>query len=156
MKSIIDIIKGVHPGKFIDRELKKKNINKRQFALSISEHPQTLGAIINGKRRMNVLLSLKMEEKLGLEEGFLMTLQVYNDIAVAKFDPNYKPDLSKIRKITFWDTTIESIDWKQMKRGVIERVFSYGNNDEQKEIIRFYSKNEVDSVLNKVVVDFKR
>jgi plasmid maintenance system antidote protein VapI len=156
MKTILDIIKGVHPGKFIEHELKKQNVNNRQFALSINEHPQTLGAIINGKRRMNVPLSLKMEEKLGLEEGFLMTLQVYNDIRVAKFDPNYKPDLSKIRKITFWDTSVEMINWKQMKRGVIERIFSYGNEDEQKEIIRFYGKKEVDLLLDNFIVDFKR
>ena len=156
MKTILDIIKGVHPGKFIERELKKQNVNNRQFALSINEHPQTLGAIINGKRRMNVPLSLKIEEKLGLEEGFLMTLQVYNDIRVAKFDPNYKPDLSKIRKGLFWDTSLEMINWKQMKRGVIERIFSYGNEDEQKEIIRFYGKKEVDLLLDNFIVDFKR
>ncbi|NGY37165.1 hypothetical protein FQU23_006510 [Flavobacterium sp. XN-5] len=44
----IDIIKGIHAGKMVGRELKKRNINKRQFALSIDVHPQTLGAIIKG------------------------------------------------------------------------------------------------------------
>ena len=156
MKTILDIIKGVHPGKFLDRELKKHNFNQRQFALSINEHPQTLGAIINGKRRMNVELSLKIEEKLNLQEGFLMTLQIHNDIKIAKFDPNYKPDLSKIRKVTFWDTNINTIDWKLMKRSVIERIFSYGDEFEQVEIIKFYGKKEVDLVLNKYVIDFKR
>ena len=64
MKTVLEIIKGVHPGKFLERELKKHIINNRQFALSIGEHPQTIGAIINGKRRMNIALSLKIEEKL--------------------------------------------------------------------------------------------
>ena len=146
MKTILDIIKGVHPGKFIERELKKQNVNNRQFALSINEHPQTLGAIINGKRGMNVPLSLKIEEKLGLEEGFLMMLQVYNDIRVAKFDPDYKPDLSKIRKGLFWDTNIDKIDWKRMKIGVIKRVFSRGNEEEKNEISRFYGKETVDKI----------
>ena len=154
MKTILDIIKGVHPGKFLDRELKKHNFNQRQFALSINEHPQTLGAIINGKRRMNVELSLKIEEKLNLEEGFLMTLQIHNDIKVAKFDPNYKPDLTKIRKGTFWDTNINTIDWKLMKRSVIERIFSDGDEFEQVEIIKFYGKSEVDAILNKVTLRF--
>ena len=156
MKTILDIIKGVHPGKFVERELKKHNFNQRQFVLSINEHPQTLGAIINGKRRMNVDLSLKIEEKLNLEEGFLMTLQIHNDIKIAKFDPNYKPDLSKIRKVTFWDTNINGIDWKLMKRSVIERIFSYGNEIEQAEIVEFYGKSEVDLVLDKYIIDFKR
>ena len=156
MKTILDIIKGIHPGKFVQRELKKHNFNQRQFALSINEYPQTLSAIINGKRRMNVELSLKIEEKLNLEEGFLMTLQIHNDIKIAKFDPNYKPDLAKIRKVTFWDTNINTIDWKLMKRSVIERIFSYGDEFEQAEIVEFYGKSEVDLVLDKYVIDFKR
>ena len=154
MKTILDIIKGIHPGKFVERELKKHNFNQRQFALSINEHPQTLGAIINGKRRMNVELSLKIEEKLNLEEGFLMTLQIHNDIKIAKFDPDYKPDISKIRKGTFWDTNVDTIDWKLMKRSIIERIFSYGDEFEQAEIVEFYGKSEVDLVLETVTLRF--
>jgi addiction module HigA family antidote len=146
MKTTIDIIKGIHPGKIIERELKKRNINKRQFALSVGEHPQTLGSIIKGNRKMNVDLSLKIEEKLELEEGFLMTLQVFYDIKEAKKDSNYKPDLSKLRKVTFWDTTFDRIDWKQNKVAVIKRVFSRGTEVEQEEITRFYGKEVVDSV----------
>ena len=156
MKTVLEIIKGVHPGKFLERELKKHIINNRQFALSIGEHPQTIGAIINGKRRMNIALSLKIEEKLKLEEGFLMTLQLHYDIKLSKFDPDYKPDLSKIRKITFWDTTLETIDWKKMKRSVIERIFSYGEEEEQKEIIRFYGKERVDLITKSLIINFKR
>ncbi|MDI6050030.1 plasmid maintenance system antidote protein [Flavobacterium sp. XS2P24] len=142
----IDIIKGIHPGKIVERELKKRSINQRQFALSVGEHPQTLGAIIKGNRRMNVDLSLKMEEKLELEEGFLMTLQVFYDIKEAKKDSTYKPDLSKLRKVTFWDTTFDKIDWKQNRVAVIKRVFSRGIEMEQEEIIRFYGKEVVDKV----------
>ena len=148
MKTTLDIVKGVHPGKMIERELQKKNISKRQFALSIDEHPQTLGAIIKGNRKMNTALSLKIEEKLGFEEGFLMTLQVFYDIKQAKKDPNYKPDLSKFRKGIFWDTTYEKIDWRLMKKSIIQRVFSYGNEIEQEEIRRFYGTNEVDKILS--------
>ena len=146
MKTVLEIIKGVHPGKFLERELKKHIINNRQFALSIGEHPQTIGAIINGKRRMNIALSLKIEEKLKLEEGFLMTLQLHYDIKLSKFDPDYKPDLSKIRKGIFWDTTFEKIEWKKMKIGVIKRIFSRGNEEEKNEIIRFYGKITVDKI----------
>ena len=146
MKTILDIIKGIHPGKFVQRELKKHNFNQRQFALSINEYPQTLSAIINGKRRMNVELALKIEEKLNLEEGFLMTLQIHNDIKIAKFDENFKPDLSKIRKGTFWDTDLNKIDWKQMKIGVVKRIFSRGDEDEKEEITRFYGKSTVEKI----------
>lgn len=147
MKTLLEIVKGVHPGKMIERELLKRNISKRQFALSINEYPQTLGAIIKGKRKMNTDLSLKIEPELGFDEGFLMTLQVFHDIKLAKRDVNYKPDLSKINKITFWDTTFDRIDWKLMKNSIVQRIFSYGNEREQEEIIRFYGKEEVDRIL---------
>ena len=150
MKTKLDILKGVHPGKIIERELQKRNISKRQFALSIDEYPQTLGSIIKGKRNMNVDLSLKIEDKLGFEEGFLMTLQVFYDIKLSKKDLNYKPDLSKFRKGIFWDTTYEKIDWRLMKKSIIKRIFSYGNELEQEEIRNFYGKNEVDNILLKV------
>ena len=146
MKTKLEILKGVHPGKIIERELQKRNISKRQFALSIDEYPQTLGSIIKGNRNMNVDLSLKIEEKLGFEEGFLMTLQVFYDIKQAKKDDNYKPDLSKLNKITFWDTTFDKIDWKLMKIAIIRRVLAYGNTSEIEEITRFYGKNEVDKI----------
>ena len=149
MKTILDIIKGMHPGRYVDRELKKREISKRQFALTINEHPQTLGAIINEKRSMNVDLSLKIEEKLEIEEGFLMTLQVFYDIKKSKYDPNYKPDLSKIRKVTFWDTTFEKIDWKLMKIAVITRILAYGNDEEINEINRFYGSKYVDEINKK-------
>jgi plasmid maintenance system antidote protein VapI len=142
----LDIIKGVHPGKIVERELKKRDINKRQFALLIGEYPQTLGAIIKGIRKMNVDLSLKIEKELEMEEGFLMTLQVFYDIKEAKKDSTYKPDLSKLRKGIFWDTTFDKIDWKLMKIAVVRRVFAYGTKTEQDEIIRFYGKEEVDRI----------
>lgn len=147
METLLEIVKGVHPGKMIGRELLKRNISKRQFALSINEHPQTLGAIIKGTRKMNTALSLKIEPKLGFDEGFLMTLQVFHDIKLAKRDVNYKPDLTTIRKGTFWDTTFDRIDWNLMRNAVVQRIFSYGTEEEQQEIIRFYGKAEVDRIL---------
>lgn len=153
MKSKLDILKGVHPGKIIERELLKRNISKRQFALSIDEYPQTLGSIIKGSRNMNVDLSLKIEDKLGFEEGFLMTLQVFYDIKQSKKDENYKPDLTKLNKITFWDTTFDKIDWKLMKISIIKRILEYGNQKELEEITRFYGKSEVDKIK---IVNHKR
>ena len=150
MKTKIDILKGIHPGKIIERELLKSKISKRQFALSVGEYPQTLGAIIKGNRSMNIDLSLKIEEKLHFDEGFLMTLQVFYDIKQSKIDINYKPDLSKINKITFWDTTFDKIDWKLMKNSIIKRIYSYGNQSEQAEINRFYGKNEVERILSTI------
>ncbi len=50
MLDTINIIKGVHPGIILDRELKKRNLPSSRFAMSIDEYPQTISAIINQNR----------------------------------------------------------------------------------------------------------
>jgi addiction module HigA family antidote len=111
VNQLLSHIKGVHPGIILDRELKKRGLSKGPFALSIKEFPQTLSAITKGKRNMNTSLALRIEEALGIEEGFFMTLQVFHDIEMEKrrlSQPNH-PDLSLLRPALFWDTCIESI-----------------------------------------------
>ena len=150
MQSEISILKGIHPGFALDNELKKRKLSKGRFAISINEFPQTLSAITKGKRNMNTQLAMRIEEALGIEEGFFMTLQVYYEIKEEKrkllgFE---KPDLSKIRPALFWDTKIEKIDWQQNKKAVIQRVFERGNEAEQQEIRRFYGKEVVEAIVN--------
>lgn len=146
----INIIKGIHPGIILERELRKRNLPKGRFAKSVHEYPQTISAIINGTRGMNTSLSLKIEEMLSFDEGFLMILQVYHDIAVEKNKANrdYHPDLSKYRKVLFWDTDFFSIDWEKNKRSVIQRVFERGNETEINETIRFYGKESILELLD--------
>ena len=144
----INILKGIHPGFFLENELKKKSLKKGQFALSLQEFPQTLVAITKGKRRMNIGLALKIEKSLNLEEGFLMILQVYYDIAQKKKQEQiHYPDLSILRPILFWDTDLKTINWEQQKRAVIQRVFERGNQKEKDEITRFYGKQAVEETL---------
>ncbi len=141
MKDTISIIKGVHPGIILERELKLRKIGKSRFALSVNEFPQTLVAITKGKRNMNTSLALKIEHTLGLEEGYFMILQVYYNIEKEKKKKNTRhPDFSKLRRILFWDTAIEKIDWEKQKNAVIKRVFERGNAAEKKEIILFYGQ----------------
>lgn len=151
MKSILNIIKGIHPGFVLERELKKRMLSKGQFAISLGEFPQTLTAITKGKRRMNIPLAMKIENSLSLEEGYLMTLQVYYDIEQQKKKLNrnktaQKPDLSKIRKILFWDTDMSKIDWQKQRKAVIQRIFERGNEIEREEIIRFYGSDAINDV----------
>jgi addiction module HigA family antidote len=145
MDSKIDIIKGVHPGFILERELKKRGMTKGRFALSINEYPQLITSITKGKRRMNPTLSLKIEKALDMEEGFYMVLQAYYDIEQAKkeLSKDYHPDLSLFNPIIFWDTKMENIDWDKHKNGVIRRVFERGSEQEIKEVIRFYGKDTV-------------
>lgn len=145
----MSIIKGLHPGFYLERELKRRHLGKGRFAISIQEYPQTLVSITKGKRKMNTGLALKIERALGMEEGFLMILQVYFDIAIEnKKDNSGHPDLSKLRPVLFWDTEPQKINWILQKHAVINRVFERGNEDEKNEIIRFYGADEVNKILN--------
>lgn len=149
MNTIVSILKGIHPGIVLNRELKQRKLAKGRFAISLDEYPQTLGEITKGKRKMNIPLSLKIEKALGLEEGYLMTLQLYHDIKEerAKQTKIKYPYAPKIRRALFWDTAMEKINWQEQKRSVIRRVFERGNDSEKEEISRFYGKETIDAVL---------
>jgi plasmid maintenance system antidote protein VapI len=143
--------KGIHPGIVLERELKKRSLKQRPFAIAINEHPQTLNAITKGKRSLNTALALKIEEKMGLEEGILAILQTYYDIRIEKEKQQTEtPNLALLRNSLFWDTAIEHIDWKKQYKAVIKRIFERGNETEKSEIIRFYGKQKVDDVFNSI------
>lgn len=143
--------KGIHPGIVLNRELKKRSLKQRPFAMAINEHPQTLNAITKGKRNLNTALALKIEKKLGLEEGTLAILQTYYEIGIEKDKLKSKtPNLSSLRESLFWDTDINNIEWQKQRKAVIKRVFERGNATEQDEIVRFYGKQKVDNALRSV------
>jgi len=98
MNEQLNKIKGIHPGLFLENLLQLKDLKKVAFARTVGEHPQTFIAILKGKRKMNTKLALKIEKHLGLEEGFLMILQVYYDIDKEKGETknyNLTPELLK-------------------------------------------------------------
>lgn len=140
--------KGIHPGLIILRELKKRSIRQRPFAQAVSEHPQTFNAITQGKRKLNTALALKIEKELNLEEGTLVILQSLYDIRIEKEKQKIlTPDMSVLRISLFWDTDLNQIDWERQYKAVIKRVFEKGNEEEKKEITRFYGKAKVRAVV---------
>ena len=64
----VNLIKGIHPGIILERELRKRGLSKRSFALSINEYPQLLGDITKGKRKINPSLSIRIGKALGLDD----------------------------------------------------------------------------------------
>ena len=148
METQLSIIKGVHPGFILDRELKARHLRKGPFAISLKEYPQTLVSITKGKRRMNINIALKIEKALSIEEGYFMILQVYHDIEETK-KSQYKdhPDLTKLRRVLFWDTKMENINWDRQKNAVIKRVFERGNDIEKNEIISFYGIKTINDII---------
>lgn len=152
MNILIEKYKGIHPGIILERLLKKKAISQRPFALSIGEHPQTINAITKGRRKLNIALALKIEEKLSLEEGSLALLQTYFDIKDEKSKTKQNtPDLTLLRKSLFWDTDISKIDWQKQSIAVIKRVFERGNDNEKEEIKRFYKSDQIKKALDETI-----
>jgi addiction module HigA family antidote len=148
MYNYLPVIKGIHPGLIIERELKLRKMQKSILAKAIEEHPQTIGSITKAQRNLNTALALKIENFLQLEEGILMVLQIWYDIErVKKKQYNCFPDLSKIRSALFWDTNLKSINWEKQKKAVITRVFERGNENEKNEIIRLYGQQTIREVL---------
>ena len=148
MNTYLEKYKGIHPGFILEREFKKRALHKRPFALSIGEHPQTINAITKGRRKLNIALALKIEEKLSLEEGSLALLQTYFDIQEQKNKTKQEtPNLKLLRKVLFWDTDITKIDWQKQSAAVILRIFERGNDIEKEEIKRFYKSELISSTL---------
>ncbi len=144
-------IKGIHPGLILKREIERNNIKSSQLAMSIDEHKQTISAIINQKRGINPELSIKLADYFHTEEDYFMMLQAGYDVK-SKLAANLKrtPNLNNIRKVLFWDTTFDKIDWIKNKRAIIKRVLERGNEKEINEIINFYGKATVSKTAKSI------
>jgi addiction module HigA family antidote len=144
-------IKGVHPGAILQREIKRNNIKSSQLAMAINEHKQTISAIINQKRGINADLSIKLANYFHTEQDYFMMLQAAYEVKkkLSKISSS-KPNLDNIRKVLFWDTTFDKIDWNKNKRAIIKRVLERGNDKEIKEIIAFYGKPTVSKIVRSI------
>lgn len=140
MRYSIENIKGMHPGALIKHELIKMKMSQRQFAAKIGEHWQILNAVINQKRGISLTTALKIEREFGYDEGFLLIMQVFYDIEKDK-----QKDIGKslsgipdVRRILFWDTDFDKIDWAASRESVITRILERGSDAEKAEIARYY------------------
>lgn len=139
----IESLKGISPGKIINKELKKANLSQREFAKKLNIHSQTLNAVILGKRNLPLEMALKIEKYLSWPEGSLMILQVFHQIKLYRHEKlkNKEENYPKIREILFWDTDFKKIDWLRQQKFILKRVKERGNEEEKLEIARFYNIN---------------
>lgn len=152
MEKWIEKYRGINPGVILDRELKKKKLKQTAFARDIKLPAQTLNAIIKGKRKMTPEVAFKIDNALGLEESTMAILQAMYDTTLVKYKIGIinRPDISRLRRILFWDTDFDKIDWQRQKNAVIRRVWERGNEDEKKEIQRFYGIDSTYAVINEI------
>lgn len=148
----INALKGIHPGIFLARELKKRRLSGNDIALTIGSHPQIIGDFISGKRSLSRLLATKIEHELQLNDGLLSALQRHYKLKRSRDrqgrrDLISKPDIKKFRRALFWDTRMESIQWNTQKLAIIKRIFERGNEQEKQEITRFYGQSTIEQIL---------
>lgn len=141
MNKLIEIIKGIHPGKFIERELNKKNLTQRALAEETAIPFQTINAIIVGRRSLTTEQALKIDKALGFEQGFFAILQTHYDIKQCKEKElaSLYTEAPRIRKSLFWDADFSKINWGKYKDAVVKRVFERGSKDEIEEITQYYN-----------------
>ena len=153
----ISRIRGIHPGAILKRELKKRGMKSSELAELVDEYKQTISAILNERRGINPGLSVKLAHYLGVSEDYFMHLQasfdVQREVEQIQSDKS-TPDLKQIRKILFWDTDFNQLDWQQYKSSIIKRIFERGNDSEIREIITFYGRPTVNRVIQLAKNDF--
>lgn len=143
-------IKGIHPGTLLKWELKHRNIKGTELADAIDEHKQTISAILNKRRAINPSLSIKLSKLFQTEKDYFMLLQASYDVKIAESRIKEKPNTNMLRRVLFWDTDFDSIDWEKNKKAVIQRVLERGTDEEIKEIISFYGKKTVEKTVESI------
>lgn len=103
------------------------------------------------QKRLNEKDSAILSEylKIGTKDYFII-LQQNHDRYLKDNERSIKdtPNLTKIRKSTFWDVNIQMLDWRKGYKFVISRIYEYGNDTEKEEIKEYYGQNIVDVVLS--------
>ena len=140
-------------GAVLDRIRAKEHLTQRELA-SRSEIPyQRINDFIANRRRVSPEISLRLEKALGIDyQCFFYQIQTNYEIflATSHLSELSQPDKSKYRKVLFWDTNFDTLDWQRNSKWIIQRVFEYGNKSEIEETIRFYGKRKITDVLRAI------
>ncbi|WP_075967773.1 helix-turn-helix transcriptional regulator [Parabacteroides massiliensis] len=145
-------------GKVLEHILRKAKMTRKQLSIEAGIYPQRISELIKGTRDFTVQQSISIEKalKIGIE-GYFYKIQANYEVYayLTKREQEKHPDLSKFSKALFWDTRIERINWTKNKEWVIQRIFEYGNNQEIEEAIRFYGKETIQAVLQRISSKWK-
>jgi len=150
-------IKGIHPGAILKRELKALGIRSTDFAATMTEHKQTISAILNERRGITPSLSIKMANYFRVDMDYFMCIQAcyeVNEAMKQQIQHRKTPNLTHIRKALFWDTHFENLDWEKKKSAIILRILERGNELEIREIIAFYGRSTVIQIIERTKNDF--
>jgi plasmid maintenance system antidote protein VapI len=143
----------VPAGAILKHILKKEQFSQKEIALKSNIYPQRINDLIKGKRKFTPEISNRLEESLGISLlGFFYIIQTNHDVFHFHDEQERKiiPDLKQLNKSLFWEINSFDINWIKQANWVIQRVFEYGNQQNIKEIIRFYGREKVSEILNAI------
>lgn len=146
-------------GKVLEHILKKARLTQKQLSEKAGIYPQRISDLIKGTRAFTIQQSFDIEKALGIGiEGYFYKIQANYQVYAYLTEKELAkhPDISKFSSALFWDTRIEKINWIRNKEWVVQRVFEYGNKQEIDEIIRFYGKETIKTILQGINSNWKR
>lgn len=152
-------VRSTPAGKVLEHILRRANISQEELARRSGIYPQRIHDLIEGVRKFTIPYSLNIEKALDIDiEGYFYKIQANYEIYrfINEKERKTHPDLSQFSKALFWDTKINKINWVRHKKWVIKRVFEYGNEQEIKEIIRFYGKETIQEVFPQIKNEWKK
>jgi antitoxin HigA-1 len=74
----------LHPGEVLEMELDARGIKKIFFAAQLGIRPSQLSELIHGKRHVNAVMAVKLQQLLEIEAEFWMRVQSEYDINMAR------------------------------------------------------------------------
>jgi plasmid maintenance system antidote protein VapI len=146
-------LRTVPAGAILKKILEKEKISQKQIAKKAAIYPQRINDLISGKRKFTPEMSVNLEKAIGITNiGYFYKIQANHEVYTYEEEQDRKitPDLTQINKGLFWDTVFEKINWIKGAKWIIQRTFEYGNEQEIKEITRFYGKEKITDTLNSI------
>lgn len=143
-------VAGLHPGLIIKREMHRRSIGLAEMASIFNEDINRISPFLNGTGKMEIQFLQKLADFFEMPLNYFTKLQEAHDLEISREKvPQKTPNLKILRRILFWDTDINLINWEEYKGSIIRRVFQRGNLSEKKEIVRFYGAEAVRDFLRK-------
>jgi plasmid maintenance system antidote protein VapI len=144
-------LRTVPAGAILKKILEKEHLSQTKIAQKAAIYPQRINDLISGRRKFTPEMSVNLEKAIGITNiGYFYKIQANHEVYLYEEEQDRKiiPDLSKFKNSLFWDVNFERINWLKNVKWIIQRAFEYGNEQEIREIIRFYGKEKVTLVLN--------
>ena len=142
----INIVKGIHPGLVLERELTRRGIKKSHLAEDLDVSTGLITDIVKQRRGINPSLSINLGIALKEDQSYFSLLQTYYELKVAQSKVKTSPPF-QFRSVLFWDVDPNELDFEQNKKFIILRIFERGNGNEIKAVIDHYGRDQVSVIL---------